>query len=68
MGECVVVVSFDIFKIEKEGPLWHGTANTLDEAKERIQLLAKTDPGEYLIFNARTGEHLTIRAGDQRSD
>jgi len=61
-----VVVSFDIFKIEKEGPLWRGAANTLDEAKKRIQLLAKTEPGDYLILNQRTGEHLEIRAAGER--
>jgi len=61
-----VVVSFDIFKIEKEGPLWRAAANTLEEAKERVELLAKTEPGEYLIFNHRTREHLQLRAGEQR--
>lgn len=61
------MVSFDIFKIEKKGPLWRGAVNTLEAAKQRIQLLAKTEPREYLIFHPRTGEHLAIRAGDQRS-
>jgi len=61
-------MSFDLFKVEKEGPLWPGTATTLDEAKQRIPTLAQSDPGDYLIYNHRTGEHITIPAGDQRSD
>jgi hypothetical protein len=65
-----VAVSFDIdiFKMEKEGPLWRGSANTLEDANERIQQLGKIEPGEYLIANHRTGERLQIRAGKAEAE
>lgn len=63
MGERVVEVSFDIFKINKEGPVWRGAAITLDEAKKRVRELAKVEPGEYMIFNQQTGERLQITPG-----
>jgi hypothetical protein len=63
MGERgVVVVSFDIFKLEKEGPLWRGTATTLDEAAQRVEELGRDEPSEYLIVNHRTGERVQIKA------
>jgi hypothetical protein len=60
MGERDVVVFFDIFKVDKEGPVWRSSADTLDKAKERVQEFGKIEPGEYLIFNSRTGESLRI--------
>jgi hypothetical protein len=70
MGERVVVVSLDIdiFKVEKEGPIWRGSANTLADANERVQELGKVEPGEYLIANHRTGERLQIRAGKTKPE
>jgi hypothetical protein len=63
-----VVVSFDVFKMGKEGPVWRGSANTLDDAKARVQKLGKIQPGEYLIINQRTGERLEITTGTANSE
>jgi hypothetical protein len=70
MGERLVVVSLDIdiFKVEKEGPIWRGCTNTLADANERVQELGKVEPGEYLIANHRTGERLRIRAGKTKPE
>jgi hypothetical protein len=70
MGKRDVVLSLDIdiFKMDKEGPLWRGSAKTLADANERVQELGKVEPGEYLIANHRTGERLRIRAGKTKPE
>jgi hypothetical protein len=38
------------------------TAQTLDGAKARVQALADLWPGQYLIYDAATGERVSIAA------
>jgi hypothetical protein len=47
----------DIFKLENDGSIvWKGTAETLENAKLSVKILAETSPGDYLIFSPATGE------------
>ncbi len=39
-------------------------AQTLAAAKTRVQALAELWPGEYVIYDAATGERVSISAGD----
>jgi hypothetical protein len=42
-------------------------AQTLDAAKARVQALAALWPGEYVIYDAATGEQVSINAGDEEA-
>ena len=50
----------DVFKIESDGAaaLWRFAVETLQEANTCIQELGEA--GDYLIFNQRTGEKVTL--------
>ena len=49
--------NFDIFKTASDGAvLWRGTAEDFVAAKKRIEELALSAPGEYMILNQRTGQ------------
>jgi hypothetical protein len=39
-------------------------ARTLDDARARVQALAELCPGEYVIYDAATGERVSITAGE----
>jgi len=40
-----------------------GTAHSLDDAKLRIAELAEIRPGEYIIYDADTGDRVHVTAG-----
>jgi hypothetical protein len=40
---------------------------TLDAARARVQALAEVWPGEYVIYDAATGERVSITAGDEEA-
>jgi len=42
-------------------------AQTLDAARARVQALSELRPGEYVIYDAATGERLSITAGDEEA-
>jgi hypothetical protein len=49
-----VVPPFDILRVLKDGaPFWMEAAQTLDQAKARVQQLAATQPGPYVIFSQK---------------
>jgi hypothetical protein len=60
--------SLDIFKIiSGDEVLWRGAAETFVAAKLRIQRLALSSPGDYLILNQHTGDRVRFTvevAGD----
>jgi hypothetical protein len=58
---------FSIFKTRDDGSLHlvEG-AQDLESAKARVEELAKSWPGMYVIVNYETGERLYISAGDER--
>jgi hypothetical protein len=57
------MIPYDIFRIESSGVLWCGAAATVETAQNRIQELAFSFPGSYLILNQRTGQRTVITSG-----
>jgi hypothetical protein len=56
-----MVPPFDILRVLKDGaPLWMEAAQTLDQAKARVQQLAATQPGPYVICSQKTGNKIVI--------
>jgi hypothetical protein len=60
-----MVPSFDIFKIDLIGVvLWRDAAESLAAARESIEKLATSSPGEYLIFDQKTGQRVLVTRPD----
>jgi hypothetical protein len=54
----------DIFKTNSDGSvLWRGAAANLVAAKARINKLAVSSPGEYLVLDQHTGNSIRIMMG-----
>jgi hypothetical protein len=51
----------DIFAVEPEGVNWLGSAETLEDAKARVQELARRAPGEFVLLNQLTGKKLIVK-------
>jgi hypothetical protein len=52
----------DIFKTDSDGSvLWRGAAEDFVAAKRRIEKLALSSPGEYLILDQKTGQRKRVR-------
>jgi len=51
----------DIFKLEKDGIVWKGTAENPEVAKESVKAMVETSPGDYLIFSPTTGDKTVIK-------
>ncbi len=51
----------DIFKLEKDGIVWKGTAESLEIAKESVKAMVENSPGDYLIFSPTTGNKTVIK-------
>jgi hypothetical protein len=48
---------FDIFKRLPDGqPLWVRAVEGLEEAKRQLIQMALASPGDYFIYNTRSGE------------
>jgi hypothetical protein len=45
------MIPYDIFRIEANGVLWCDAVTTVETAKDRIEQLADSSPGTYLILN-----------------
>ena len=57
------MIPYDIFRIESSGVLWCGAVATVETAQERIQQLADSSPGSYLILNQTTGHRIVVTPG-----
>jgi hypothetical protein len=57
------MIPYDIFRIEFSGVLWCGTATTVETAQNRIQELAFSFPGSYLILHQTTGQRTVVTPG-----
>ena len=58
-----MVSPFDIFRLETSGRVvWQSTAQTLELAHRKIELLIVSQPGEYLIYSQATGRKTVVRA------
>lgn len=50
---------FDIFRRLDDGsPLWVAQADTLDDARSRLDAIRKLSPGRYFVRDASTGKHV----------
>ena len=64
-----MVPPFDIFRLDEDGSLqWLQTADNLQAAKLRIEVLALSNPGQYVIFSQKTGHKTVITAGKIEED
>jgi hypothetical protein len=52
--------SLDIFRIESGGVLWCEAVASIETAKARVQKIAVSAPGNYLILNQRTGQRIPV--------
>jgi hypothetical protein len=52
--------SLDIFRIESGGVLWCEAVTTIETAKARIQKIALSSPGNYLILDQKTGQRIPV--------
>jgi hypothetical protein len=48
--------------------LWCEAAETVEIAQERVQGLAVSSPGGYLIFNQQTGQHIPVNRSCSQVD
>jgi hypothetical protein len=55
-----MVPSLDIFRMESGDVLWCEAVSTIEAAKARIQKLALSSPGSYLIFDQKTGQRTPV--------
>lgn len=52
----MIGTTFDIFRNLPDGqPMWIKAVKGFDEAKRELSELAELSPGDYFIFNTRTG-------------
>lgn len=58
---CVLTVFGDLL----DGGELHfvEAVQTLEAARQRIESLAESNPGQYIIYNKETGERVSISAG-----
>jgi hypothetical protein len=58
-----MVAPLDILRVFNDGaPLCMEAAQTLEEAKARVQQLAATQPGPRVTFSQKTGNKISITA------
>jgi hypothetical protein len=55
-----MVPSLDIFRMESGDALWCEAVSTIETAKARIQELALSSPGSYLIFDQKTRQRTPV--------
>jgi hypothetical protein len=57
---------YDLFRIDVLGPVWVGTAETIQDAHTRAS--QQEDSSEYLVVDSETGERMAVKQGkrDQR--
>lgn len=59
---------FDIFKIQNGEHVWLEAAESLDAATERVKVLQKDTPANYMVYSHQTGKRIvfTARGGIRR--
>lgn len=59
------MLTFDILRLESSGVRWLESEVDLTDAKARVEELASTSGGEYLIFSHETQKKRIIQIGDE---
>jgi hypothetical protein len=54
-----MIPPLDVFKKEEGTYIWKGVAESLQDAKAKIEELG---PGEFMIFSQASGNKITIRS------
>jgi hypothetical protein len=58
----MIEMTLDIFRKLPDGqPMWIKAVDGFNEAKRQVSELAKLSPGDYFIFDTRTGGTFTPR-------
>jgi len=60
-GATLMPRPLDIYKLENDGIVWKGTAESMEVAKLSVKMLVETSPGDYMIFSSATGEKTVIK-------
>ena len=55
-----MIPQYDIFRLKKGEFVWLEATMTLDDAEARVQELGAAEPGEYLIFNEKTCDRISL--------
>ena len=64
-----MVPPFDIFRLDKDGSLqWLQTADSLQAAQLRIEVLGLSAPGQYVIFSQQTGHKAVVTTEKRQED
>jgi hypothetical protein len=56
---------YDLFRLDEAGPLWFGTAETMQEANAKAA--QQTDCAECLVLDSVTGEKIVLKTGQPAS-
>jgi hypothetical protein len=49
------------FKMQDGAYVWKAAAQSFEVAKSKVEQLAATAPGEYIIFNQTTGDNTIVK-------
>ena len=55
---------FDIFERSQKGPIWIEAVGSIEQAKERLETLAATRGGAFLLFDTSTAAFVQEVGGD----
>ena len=55
-----MIPQYDIFRVKKGEYVWLEATMTLDEAEARVQELGAAEPGEYLIFDEKNCDRISL--------
>ena len=58
-----MLAPLDIFQLQDGAYVWKAAAESFEVAKSKVQQLARTAPGEYMIFSQTTGKKTLILDG-----
>jgi hypothetical protein len=56
---------YDLFRLDEAGPLWFGTAETMQDANAKAA--QQTGCTECLVLDSVTGEKIVLKAGQSIS-
>ena len=55
-----MIPQYDIFRVKKGEYVWLEATMTLDEAEARVQELGAAEPGEYVIFDEKNCDRISL--------
>ena len=61
-------LAFDVFRLEKRGVSWLGSASSLEDAHQKIATQAEYESFRYTIINTQTGHRIEIGFDDGAAD